>query len=565
MTARADSPSTESRSTDSSSTDSRSDAELISAVRAGSPDAYAYLYERHHAAAVGLARRFARNTSDAEDLAAEAFANVLAALHGGSGPEEFFRAYLFTCIARLAARGNLKANRENPSDQMERYEGEQPYEDPILSGFETDAVARAFRTLPERWQAVLWYTEVDSLQPAAIAPVLGLSPNAVSALALRAREGLRQAYLQAHVASETVSKECEAYADKLGAYARNGLSQRKAEKIRAHLDGCARCSAALLQLEDVGFAMRVVIFPLVTALPFTAPAAGKAVAGGLAVGGGEEARRGFGKLDRRYAVMGGLALAVAVAGGAAFASLGTQTTALPPAQAAAPGQALGGVGGAGSATSQSAGQSTPKQSAFATPGEQTPSGEQQSAANAAPGPDLPPAGAAGVPVPGAAAPSSSVLGTATSGTATSGTATSGTASSGTASGTAPAAPSSSPPQTATSAPTVNALYSLSASSNGANSVQFKATPANSPAQSTLIVVTVNYKSTVLAPSASSGWNCDAPLVALGDASITCTAAFTGGAQIPPLTLTWTAGAPASISGTGVLRQGGTSVSNAASF
>lgn len=555
MTARADSVSSDLPSTDLSNTTTLSDAELISAVRAGSPDAYGHLYARHYTAAVRLARRYARNTSDAEDLAAEAFANVLATLHGGAGPEEFFRAYLFTCIARLAARGNLKANRENPTGEMERYEGEQPYDDPVLSGFETDAVTRAFRTLPERWQAVLWYTEVDGLQPAAIAPMLGLSPNAVSALALRAREGLRQAYLQAHVATEAVTKECEAYADKLGAYARDGLSQRKAEKIREHLDGCARCSAALLQLEDVGFAMRVVIFPLVTALPFTAPAAGKAVAAGIAAGGGEAAGRGFGKLDRRYAVMGGLALAVAVAGGAAFASLGTGTTALSPAQAAAPGASLGVAGAASgqaaglSTPAQSAGQPTPApstgQSASGQSSEQTPSGEQQSAPNSALAPDLPPAAVAGAPAPGVAAPSSS---------------------SSSAPGTTTlAAPSSSPPQTATSAPTVSALYSLSASSNGANSVQFKATPANSPAQSTQLVVTVKYKSTLLAPSASSGWNCDAPLVALGDASVTCTAAFTGGAQIPPLTLSWTAGAPSSISGTGVLRQGATSASNVAVF
>lgn len=550
MTARADSVSSDLPSTDLSNTTTLSDAELISAVRAGSPDAYGHLYARHHTAAVRLARRYARNTSDAEDLAAEAFANVLATLHGGAGPEEFFRAYLFTCIARLAARGNLKANRENPSGEMERYEGEQPYDDPVLSGFETDAVTRAFRTLPERWQAVLWYTEVDGLQPAAIAPMLGLSPNAVSALALRAREGLRQAYLQAHVASEAVSKECEAYADKLGAYARDGLSQRKAEKIREHLDGCARCSAALLQLEDVGFAMRVVIFPLVTAIPFTAPAAGKAVAAGIAAGGGEAAGRGFGKLDRRYAVMGGLALAVAVAGGVAFASLGTQTTTLPAAEAAAPGASLG---VAGSASGQlTPAQSTPAQSAAGQTAagqssEQTPSGEQQSAPNGVPAPDLAPAAVAGAPAPGVAAPSSSSSSSAQGTTTT------------------PAAPSSSPPQTATSAPTVNPLYSLSASSNGANSVQFKATPANSPAPSTQLVVTVKYKSTLLAPSASSGWNCDAPLVALGDASVTCTAAFTGGAQIPPLTLSWTAGAPSSISGTGVLRQGATSASNVAVF
>ena len=38
-------------------------------------------------------------------------------------------------------------------------------EDPALAGFERGVVARAFHSLPERWQAVLWHTEVEGLSP----------------------------------------------------------------------------------------------------------------------------------------------------------------------------------------------------------------------------------------------------------------------------------------------------------------------------------------------------------------------------------------------------------------
>lgn len=108
------------------------------------------------------------------------------------------------------------------------------------------------------------------------------------------------------------------------------------------------------------------------------------------------------------------------------------------------------------------------------------------------------------------------------------------------------------------------LYSLTASKTGVDAVDFKATPANAPASGTEIVVTVSYQSTLLAPSVTSGWSCNAPLVALGTASMTCAAPFTGGAQIPELGLRWTV-APASVSGTAVLRQGSSAVSNAAGF
>ena len=54
-------------------------------------------------------------------------------------------------------------------------------------------IARAFASLPERWQAVLWHTEIEGARPADVAPLLGLTANSVAALAYRAREGLRQA------------------------------------------------------------------------------------------------------------------------------------------------------------------------------------------------------------------------------------------------------------------------------------------------------------------------------------------------------------------------------------
>jgi hypothetical protein len=94
-------------------------------------------------------------------------------------------------------------------------------------------IARAFRSLPERWQAVLWHTDIEASGPAEIAWLLGLSANSVAALAYRAREGLRQAYLQMHL-SEVVRQECRPIAGKLGGYVRDGLSGCDAAKVAAH-------------------------------------------------------------------------------------------------------------------------------------------------------------------------------------------------------------------------------------------------------------------------------------------------------------------------------------------
>jgi RNA polymerase sigma factor (sigma-70 family) len=61
-----------------------------------------------------------------------------------------------------------------------------------------DLISEAFDQLPERWRQVLVAVEIEGRRPAQLAPELGLSPNAVSALVARARRGLRVAYRDAH-------------------------------------------------------------------------------------------------------------------------------------------------------------------------------------------------------------------------------------------------------------------------------------------------------------------------------------------------------------------------------
>ncbi len=76
--------------------------------------------------------------------------------------------------------------------------------------------------------------------------------NGTRVLASRAREGLKQAYLQAHVsATLTMDEECARYADRLGAYARGGLRTRAERGLRKHLEECAKCRLAAGQIKEV--------------------------------------------------------------------------------------------------------------------------------------------------------------------------------------------------------------------------------------------------------------------------------------------------------------------------
>jgi len=249
-----------------------SDQEIIAAVRGGDTDAFDSLYRRHLAAAQYVARANTDNPSDADDIVAEAFASVFQALSSGKGPREFFRAYLLTVVQRTAHARNRKARltQSAPDDAM--LDTAVVDADPVLREFESSAVATAFKSLPERWQAVLWHVDIEGMKPAAAAPFIGVSPNGVSSLLIRAREGLRQAYLQSHVVLAP-DDECSEYSGQLGKYARNALKRTSSEKVSAHLETCSKCTALLFELNHIQGAMRAALFPLVTGIALTPGAA----------------------------------------------------------------------------------------------------------------------------------------------------------------------------------------------------------------------------------------------------------------------------------------------------
>ena len=257
-----------------------SDAELITASRTPGPDAYAVLYQRHVVAARGLARQLVRGRAEAEDIVAEAFARVLAQLRRGRGPDSAFRSYLLTTVRRVAydrlrAEGKLVV-----SGEMEAFDAGVPFADPALADLERTMISRAYASLPERWRAVLWHTEIEGMRPADVAGLLGLTANGVAALAYRAREGLRQAYLQMHL-SGVARGECRPVAAKLGAYVRGGLASRETAAVAAHLEQCADCRAVYLELADVNVALRGVVAPIILG-----PAAAAYLAAATHHGGG---------------------------------------------------------------------------------------------------------------------------------------------------------------------------------------------------------------------------------------------------------------------------------------
>lgn len=256
--------------------DAPSDAALLDAVRDGDANAFDTVYRRHVDAARRLARILARDHAEADDLVAESFARLLSTLKSGGGPESAVRAYVLTTIRRVHIDRGRSGSRVEPVEDIADFERPETPDDPALAKLEQAYAARAFAGLPERWQAVLWHTEVEGESAAQVAPLLGLNPNAVSAIAYRARERLRQLFLQQHLAAAE-GAECSWVTERLGAYVRDKLAARESIRVQQHLDDCDRCRAVYLDLVEVNAGFRSLLAPIVlgaAAAPYLAGTSG---------------------------------------------------------------------------------------------------------------------------------------------------------------------------------------------------------------------------------------------------------------------------------------------------
>ncbi|WP_081639693.1 RNA polymerase sigma factor [Actinomadura flavalba] len=230
-----------------------SDAVLVAAARSGDEQASGELFQRHHGAVMGYARGLVRDQHTAEDLASEAFARTFAALRDGLGPREACRPYLYAVVRNTAVDWARAGRRTVVTDEVAQWADRPADEPPDVD--EKDALVRAFRSLPERWQTVLWYTVVEDEPVQRVADLLGLRAGAVAQLSFRAREGLRKAFLAASVGDRP---ECAEYTGQLAATVRHP-ARRRSRALRRHMDVCERCRRASAEMVDLNGRLRMAL------------------------------------------------------------------------------------------------------------------------------------------------------------------------------------------------------------------------------------------------------------------------------------------------------------------
>lgn len=176
---------------------SPTDEQIVRDVRAGDARHFALLWSRHVDAARCAALSIAP-AADADDIVSEAFATILRITSSGGGPSDAFRPYLVATVRNAAARW-ARWDAVLPIDGLTEHDLPRAEVDPIERVSERSTVVAVLRTLSPRHRTLLWCLTVEGMKPRELAPLLGLTPNAVSVLAFRARESFRRAWLDAHV------------------------------------------------------------------------------------------------------------------------------------------------------------------------------------------------------------------------------------------------------------------------------------------------------------------------------------------------------------------------------
>jgi RNA polymerase sigma factor (sigma-70 family) len=191
---------------------------------------FAGLYAEHLPAARRAAMALVPADA-AEDIAQEAFTRVLARQRVGGGPDGAFRPYLLAAVRNLALDYLAERRRIDPQPLDPRAVRVPGAGELVTAAEEMAMTRRAFESLPSRWRAVLWQTEVEERTAAELALVSGMTANAVSALALRARTGLAVAWQRERGTQERLTGPAPALARLASRKYGNALDTSQADPV----------------------------------------------------------------------------------------------------------------------------------------------------------------------------------------------------------------------------------------------------------------------------------------------------------------------------------------------
>lgn len=181
------------------------EAALLAALRAGEDRAYRQLVAEYGGRLLAVARRILRNEEEAQDALQEAFLQAFRALPRFEG-----HARISTWLHRIvvnAALMRIRSRKSRPEESIEpllptfqedghataSFQAWEGGADELLERAETRAFVRqAIDRLPDTYREILMLREIEELDTAEVAELLGITANAVKIRLHRARQALRQ-------------------------------------------------------------------------------------------------------------------------------------------------------------------------------------------------------------------------------------------------------------------------------------------------------------------------------------------------------------------------------------
>jgi RNA polymerase sigma-70 factor, ECF subfamily len=177
--------------------------DLLERLRRGDDQAYEALVRAESGHLLAVARRILRNEQDAEDAVQQAFLSAFRALPSFNGA-----CRLTTWLHRIvtnAALMKLRASAHRPEESIEHLlprflddghherqfsEWSLPADARLARQEAAQTVRAAIDRLPERYRTVLLLRDIEELDTAEVAAMLGVTPNAVKVRLHRARQAL---------------------------------------------------------------------------------------------------------------------------------------------------------------------------------------------------------------------------------------------------------------------------------------------------------------------------------------------------------------------------------------
>jgi DNA-directed RNA polymerase specialized sigma24 family protein len=207
-------------------TTTSSDQALVTAAAGGDAASFDELHRRRAPLAWRLALAVTGRPEDAARAVVEGTGTAFTAVRSGRFQATAHPVALATATRNAALdlrRGQDSISAPTAADDA----------DPFLTG--------AFHALPERWRSVLWLRDAEGLDADDVAPVVELTPEAVDQLAVRARRGLRERCLKAHVATAP-DRDCTRATSRLVALEDGTLNDADRATLERHLGACRGCA-----------------------------------------------------------------------------------------------------------------------------------------------------------------------------------------------------------------------------------------------------------------------------------------------------------------------------------